>query len=162
MCEWGHMGTEWSHHNSVWASSATVRQTLTTMRGRWRRPLQSHGISSAVRWCGVHGTNDLRGDGKNPGQVYPPVLPTVANTPPAVITLTTIKTQTKRRVSSGTWRWQKSLMWTSWSRRTAPARRRRPCLGARWTRRPWRTPLVPRPWGSSTSSRWCLCTWCRL
>lgn len=28
---------------------------LTTMRGRWRHPLQSHGISTAAWWCVVDG-----------------------------------------------------------------------------------------------------------
>ena len=57
---------------------------------------------------------------------------------------------------------RKFIMCTSWSRRTAPTQRHRPCLWWRWTRPPWRTPLLPRPWRSSSSSRLCPCTWCQL
>lgn len=53
-------------------------------------------------------------------------------------------------------------MWTSWSRRTAPTQRHHPCLWSRWTKHLWRRLLVPRPLGSSSSSRLCPCTWCQL
>lgn len=57
---------------------------------------------------------------------------------------------------------RKFIMWTSWSRHTAPTQRRHPCLWSRWTRPPWRRLLLPHPWGSSSSSRLCPCTWCQL
>lgn len=54
------------------------------------------------------------------------------------------------------------IRWLSSAHRTTPARRRRPCLWARWTRPPWRKLCHPRHVRSCASSRWFHCTWCQL